>query len=216
MALAADWQDAEAALPADWLEARVELRLEIAGEADRALALLAPLQPLGSEAGISLRVVRGGTGPSAEGLRRALARLDSERLHGTLSVVSVEERETVAEAEAAPELSLPESWDAALAKLPADWSDLLGEIELSSSDWVEPGALLLAPINPLRIGATSRLQFRSASRFGFGASAGMVRRCLERCDGAGMRGEVRVLRVLSDSRPVGTQGPVWQVDGRMV
>lgn len=214
MALAADWQDAEAALPADWVEARVELRLEIAGEADRALALLAPLQPLASETGISLRVVRGGTGPSAEGLRRALARLDSERLHGTLSVASVEEREPVAEA--APELSLPESWDAALAELPADWSDLLGEIELSSSDWVEPGALLLAPVNPLRIGATSRLQFRSASHFGFGASAGMVRRCLERCDGAGMHGTVRVLRVLSDTRPVGTQGPVWQIDGRMV
>jgi hypothetical protein len=214
MALAADWQDAEAALPAGWVEARIELQLETAGEADRALALLAPLQPLRSEAGISMRIARGGSGPSAEGLRRALARLDSERLHGRLSVPSVEEREPAAEAP--PDLSLPECWDAALAELPADWSALLGEIELSSSDWVEPGALLLAPVNPLRIGLSSRLQFRSASHFGFGASAGMVRRCLERCDDAGMRGSVRVLRVLSDTRPVGTQGPVWQIDGRMV
>ena len=214
MALAADWQDAEAGLPAGWLEARVDLSLETSGDAERAMALLAPLQPLRSEAGISLRVVRGGTGPSPEGLRRALSRIDAERLHGRLSVTSVEEREPFAEAP--PEQSLSESWDAALAELPADWSDLLGEVELSSSDWVEPGALLLAPINPLRIGSTSRLQFRSASRFGFGASAGMVRRCLERCDDAGMQGHVRVLRVLSDTRPVGTQGPVWQIDGRMV
>jgi hypothetical protein len=214
MALAADWQKAQADLPSAWVEARVEVSLETAGDSDRVLRLLAPLQPLQSEAGISLRISRHGSGPSAEGLRRALARLDAERLHGTLTVSSIEEREP--EAEALPELSLPESWDAALAELPADWSDVLGEVELGSSDWVEPGALLLAPINPLRIESTSRLQFRSASQFGYGASAGMVRRCLERCEGAGMRGEVRVLRVLSDSRPVGTQGPVWQIDGRMV
>ena len=214
MALAADWQNAEAGLPAGWVDARVELTLETAGDTERALSLLAPLQPLRSEAGISLRIARGGSGPSAEGLRRALSRLDSERLHGTLSVTSVEERQPGLDA--APELSLPEAWDAALAELPEDWSDLLGEVELTSSDWVEPGALLLAPLNPLRMGSSSRLQFRSASRFGYGASAGMVRRCLERCDGAGMRGRVRVLRVLSDTRPVGTQGPVWQVDGRFV
>jgi hypothetical protein len=61
-----------------------------------------------------------------------------------------------------------------------------------------------------------RLQFRSASRFGYGASPGMVRRCLERCDAAGITGSVEVLRVLSDTRPVGTQGPVWQIEGRMV
>jgi hypothetical protein len=214
MALAADWQEAQAALPDGWTEARVQLTLETAADSDRTLALLAPLQPLATASGISMRITRQGSGPSAEGLRRALGRLDGERLHGTLSVVSVEERE--AEPVAEPELSLSESWDAALAGLPADWSDLLGEVELSSSDWVEPGALRLAPINPLRIGSTSRLQFRSASRFGYGASPGMVRRCLLRCEAAGMRGEVRVLRVLSDTRPVGTQGPVWQIDGRMV
>jgi hypothetical protein len=61
-----------------------------------------------------------------------------------------------------------------------------------------------------------RLQFRSARRFGYGASPGMVRRCLERCDAAGITGSVEVLRVLSDTRPVGTQGPVWQIEGRMV
>ena len=126
----------------------------------------------------------------------------------------VEERPVEPEAPVAP--SLPASWDAALATVPADWSDLLGEVELDSSDYLEPGALNMAPINPRRVGGTLRLQFRSASHFGYGASPGMVRRCLERCDAAGMTGRVTVLRVLSDTHPVGTQGPVWQIDGRMV
>ena len=42
----------------------------------------------------------------------------------------------------------------------------------------------------------------------------MVRRCLERCDRDSIRGRLRLLRVLSDTRPVGTQGPVWQIEGR--
>jgi hypothetical protein len=116
----------------------------------------------------------------------------------------------------APAAHLPGSWDAALASLPADWSDLLGEIELDSSDYVDRAALHLAPLNPRRVGTSLRMQFRSARRFGYGASAGMVRRCLERCDADGIRGRVEVLRVLSDTNPVGTQGPVWLLDGRTV
>jgi hypothetical protein len=218
MALVRDWRNAAAALPAGWSEARVQLILEQAGEEERALALLAPLQPLRSgTATVSLRVVRGGSGPSPAGLERALARLDGERLTGRLSVDEVAgQTPAPASAAAEPAPSLPRSWDAALAALPADWSDLLGEIEFGSSDYLEPGALELAPLNPRRIGDTLRLQFRSASRFGYGASPGMVRRCLERCDAAGMHGNVSVLRVLSDTRPVGTQGPVWQIDGQMV
>jgi hypothetical protein len=215
MALAKDWQDQEAELPAGWVDASVGLTLEDAAHTDRAIALLAPLQPVRSgRDAISLRIVRAGTGPGAEALRRGLGRLDAERLHGVLWIGTVEER--TAEAEAPPAPSLPASWDAALATVPSDWSDLLGEVELDSSDYLEPGALNMAPINPRRIGDTLRLQFRSASRFGYGASPGMVRRCLERCDAAGMTGRVTVLRVLSDTHPVGTQGPVWQIDGRMV
>jgi hypothetical protein len=44
----------------------------------------------------------------------------------------------------------------------------------------------------------------------------MVRRCLERLDAEGIRGEIRVLRALSDTRPVATQGPVWYVEGKAV
>jgi hypothetical protein len=215
MALVKDWQDLEASLPAGWRELKVRFTLEDSGHAERALGLLAPLQPVRTdESSLSLRITRRGPGPSAEALRRALGRLDAVRLHGRLEVASVEE--AAPEPEAAVDHRLPEAWDAALGTLPADWSDLLGEIELDSSDYIERAALRLAPINPLRMGKTLRLQFRSARRFGYGASPGMVRRCLERCDADGITGSVEVLRALSDTHPVGTQGPVWQIDGRMV
>ncbi len=154
MALAKDWQDVEAALPEGWVDANIGVTLEDATHTDRAVALLAPLQPVRSGPNaISLRIVRAGTGPGAESLRRGLARLDSERLHGALWVGTVEERPAKPEAAAAP--SLPASWDAALASVPSDWSDLLGEVELDSSDYLEPGALNMAPINPRRVGGTS-------------------------------------------------------------
>jgi hypothetical protein len=215
MALVRDWQDLEGSLPGRWVEARIGFTLEEAGEAERALALLAPLQPVRTgPAAALIRVARGAGGPSPEGLRRALQRLDAERIHGRLELTSVDE--TPAEAVAEEVHRLPQAWDTAVAALPPDWSDLLGEIELDSSDYIEPGAVNLAPINPRRIGSSMRLQFRSARQFGYGASPGMVRRCLERCDAAGITGRVEVMRVLSDSRPVGTQGPVWQIEGRMV
>jgi hypothetical protein len=215
MGLVSEWELARSGLPEGWGEVRVLLKLEDVRGTDRIVSLLAPLQPLRStDDTVALRISRGGSGPNPESLRRALARLDKERLHGTISVDTVQEG--VALAPAIATASLAESWDAALATLPSDWSDLLGEIELDSSDYLEPGTVCLAPINPRLAGDGLHLQFRSASRFGYGASAGMVRRCLERCDAAGISGKVQVLRALSDSRPVGTQGPVWQIDGRMV
>jgi hypothetical protein len=100
--------------------------------------------------------------------------------------------------------------------LPGDWSDLLGEIELDSSDYLERAALCLSPINPRRHGARFALRFRCARVAGYGASPEMVRRCLERCDEIGVTGSVSVLRVLSDTQPVLTQGPVWQISGQTV
>jgi hypothetical protein len=44
----------------------------------------------------------------------------------------------------------------------------------------------------------------------------MTRRCLARLDEAKIPGTVRILRALSDTKPVGTQGPVWYVGGRSV
>jgi hypothetical protein len=118
--------------------------------------------------------------------------------------------------EPAAPAGLAESWDGALAELPADWSDIYAEIELTSSDHLDPAALALAPVNPARYGATPGFRFRCARRFGYGASPGMVRRCCARLDEQGFQGEITILRVLSDTRPVGSQGPVWYVGGKVV
>ena len=58
--------------------------------------------------------------------------------------------------------------------------------------------------------------FRVAHKLGYGASPGMVRRCLERLDEERITGEVRILRSLADTEPVETQGPVWYIGGRSV
>ena len=42
----------------------------------------------------------------------------------------------------------------------------------------------------------------------------MMRRSLARLDTEQTPGALRILRVLSDTDPVGTQGPVWRVGGR--
>ena len=42
----------------------------------------------------------------------------------------------------------------------------------------------------------------------------MARRCFERCDEKGIRGSINVLRVLSDTHLVATQGPVWLSGGK--
>jgi hypothetical protein len=71
-------------------------------------------------------------------------------------------------------------------------------------------------MNPLRDGDRAALRFRVAHTAGYGAAPGMVRRCLERCDDESIRGSVSVLRALSDSNLVGTQGPVWLLGGKTV
>jgi hypothetical protein len=215
MRLAEQWDGVERGLDPRWGDARLELTIDDEAQRNRALALLGPAGPGRMGRSIRFFATRSGTsGVGPEAVRRLLRRLDEERIAGTLMLVSSDE--------APPEpaisrASLAAEWDAALAVLPADWSDLLCELELTSSDHVDRGALLLAPINPVQQG-TGRpgFRFRCAHTFGYGASAGMVRRCLERLDEAGFPGEVRVLRALSDSHPVGTQGPVWYVGGKAV
>jgi hypothetical protein len=71
-------------------------------------------------------------------------------------------------------------------------------------------------VNPSRYGGATGLRFRCARFFGYGVSAEMAARCLQRCDEDGITGEVQILRALSDTDPVSTQGPVWLVGGRSV
>ena len=93
---------------------------------------------------------------------------------------------------------------------------MLAELVLRSSDHLERGALLIAPANPTRDGKSLALRFRVARQFGYGVSAPMARRCLERLDEEGIGGELGILRVLCDTDAVATQGPVWRVGGKAV
>jgi hypothetical protein len=214
MRLAEQWNAIEQRLDPRWSDARLELAIEDGTQRTRALALLAPAGPGGVGTTIRFFATRSGVGVGPEAVRNLLRRLDEEDISGSLGFVSSDAAPASA---AMARASLATDWDTALAAMPGDWSDLLCELELTSSDHIEPGALLLAPLNPIQI-ETGRLgfRFRAAHTFGYGASAGMVRRCLGRLDDAGIPGEVRILRSLSDTQPVATQGPLWTIGGKAV
>ena len=206
MELAEQWD----ALRNGWSEARIRVTLEEPEHAERAAQLLGPLQPFRAAPGVlTFRVVG-----QSDGVRRLLERLSAERIRATLDVLASDP--IVEPPPEKPPPTLRESWEASLATLPADWSDLLGEVELGSSDWIDRAAVNMVPINPRRDGSRLAFRFRSARRQGYGAAPEMVARCLTRCDDDGIRGTVRVLRTLSDTHPVYTQGPVWQLDGKTV
>jgi hypothetical protein len=211
MRLVWQWVTLERELPPDWSDVQIMLKVR-EQDADRAAALLGGTNPLRGKDAIRLFVSRtGGVGPEA--LKRALLRLDRKDIAGTLELAGVTETEPPAEEEPR---TFTQQWDEAGATLPPDWSDMLAEIVLHSSDHLEYAALLIAPANPTRPGTGLVLQFRVARRFGYGVSSGMARRCLERLDEDDIGGELRVLRVLSDTDAVGTQGPVWRVGGKAV
>lgn len=218
MRLVEQWRAIEEGLPAGWSDARLELTPDSPSQLDRAAALLAPLMPGRTAKSIRFFVAHRGTGPSAEALGRALRRLDRAGIRGRLELISTGEPaiEPAPGQETPGQETLAASWDSEVAALPPDWSDVYAEVEFRSSDQLERAALLLAPVNPARFGDRPGFRFRVARQYGYGASPGMVRRCLERLHEEDIRGTVRVLRVLSDSRPVATQGPVWYVGGRAV
>jgi len=219
VSLGRQWRIIQAKLPDGWAHARLGLTPTSPQRLDRAAALLGPLAPGRAGATLRFEATRGGRGSSPAAVARALRRLDLERIRGTLELVSADEVAPAAQLRAAPlpeEVPLAESWDVVAANLPADWSDLYAQLDLTSSDHLDPAALALAPVNPLRYGPASGFRFRVARSFGYGASSGMTRRCLARLDERDIAGTLTVLRVLSDSKPVGTQGPVWYVGGKAV
>ena len=87
---------------------------------------------------------------------------------------------------------------------------------MRSSDHLPRAALLGAPLNPTRNPDAIALRFRVSGKQGYGASAGMVMRCLERMDADGITGRISVVGGLSDAENAVTQGPVWRLAGRSV
>jgi hypothetical protein len=214
--LVAQWAAIRAGLPADFGEVTLRLRLRDESQAVRASALLAPL--LAGRTGTEVRFFCSGhAGPQSEEIvRRLLDRLDREGIWGELELVLQTDRPAAEEEAQTVSPPLAQQWGEALAELPPDWSDVLAEVELTSSDYIAPAALQLSPVNPTRDGKRFALQFRCSRTFGYGAAEPMARRCLERLDAAGIPGRLRILRVLSDTEPVATQGPVWYVGGKVL
>jgi hypothetical protein len=208
-------------LPRGWSLAHLELTVDREEDADRAALILAPATPGRTRRSFHFYVHGGTTGlaPTPELVRRVLQRLDEEGIAGHLELVHEEPAPADAAATRwrgrAPR-PLAAQWDELAQRLPPDWSDLYAEIELDSSDFLERGALLLAPVNPARYGGPLALRFRCAKDKGYGVAAVMARRCLERLDGERITGTVRPLRVLARTALVATQGPVWRLGGRSV
>jgi hypothetical protein len=211
--LVGDFNRIDSELPDDWAEAQLLLTVRDEGRCERAAALLGPATP--GRRGNRIRFVAGrrGTGLAPDAVRRLLRRLDLEGIAGELQLVRATEapKEELRRAR-----SLRDDWERALETLPPDWSDVYAEVRLDSTDYVERAALLLAPVNPARFGGATGLRFRCARTFGYGASPAVAARCLQRCDEEGITGHVSILRALSDTYPVATQGPVWYVGGRSV
>ena len=211
MRLVEQWKGIESGLDPRWNDVRLSLRIDAEEARDRAAALLGPAGPGFSGNTLRFYVARGGHGIGPEAARRLLGRIDSEGISGELTLVGA------SEAEAAPQVARPTlaaEWQAALEVLPSDWSDLVAELELDSSADVDRGAVLCAPINPIQSTGRPGFRFRCASARGYGASRGMVGRCLTRLDEAGITGHVRITRALSDVHPVGTQGATFVVGRR--
>ena len=190
----------------------MSLRAEDVTQQARVGAILGPLNPGRSADSFVFLLVAGGGVNGGEAVKRALARLADERIGCVLRLLDAAEATAPAEAPVPGSLAL--AWDAAQLTIPSDWSDVYGEIALESSDLLERAALLLGPINPYRNPDAVAFRFRAARLAGYGASVGMVRRCLERLDADGIGGTVTILRALCETRPVATQGPQWVEGGK--
>jgi hypothetical protein len=209
--LVEQWNRVESGLDPRWSDLRLSLRIDAEEARERAAALLGPAGPGLSGATLRFAVSRTGGGIGPEAARRLLGRIDAQGIAGELTLVSA------SEAEAPPPAARPTlaaEWKAALEVLPSDWSDLVAELELDSSADVDRAAVLCAPLNPIQSTDQPGFRFRCASERGYGASVGMVARCLARLDEAGITGHVRLTRVLSDVHPVGTQGATFFVGRR--
>ena len=211
MKLVDQWRTIEARLPRDWQDVRLTVATEQASDLPRAAAVLGSAGA--GRAGEQLVIHVQRSGPSSPAaVRRLFKRLDNDRVWCTLERGDIGKE---APATTEPPSSLAVSWDEALAELPVDWSELLCRLEISGSDLLPRAALLCAPINPTRDRESIGFVFR-AGRVGYGVSAGMARRCFERLDAEPIEGSITVLRVLSDTQPIASQGSSWIVAGRVL
>jgi hypothetical protein len=208
--VADQFSELQSQLPADWADVRLAVVVDDESQSERVAALLAPLGSVRSRNRVQLTISR--HGGAVERLRRLLARVDRDRIRAQVELVTFSASPPEPGETPTSWPPLEDAWLAALATVPDDWSDLYAEVELGSSDFLPPGALRLAPLNPSRPDRGLAFRFRVARSFGYGASAEMARRCLARLDEDGIRGRLLILWVLSDTKAVATQGPVVYTD----
>jgi hypothetical protein len=203
-------------LPVGWSAASLVVTVPDETQIRRAGLILASLAP--GRAGNTFRVTLSPPGAGAaspEAVRRSLDLLERERIDARLTLAGATAPQPLQTEPRRPPLAA--AWDDLAETFPADWSDVYAELELASSADVDLGALLLGPLNPfLHDGPRPAFRFRVAHRFGYGAAPAMARRCLARLDEEHIAGRLRALRVLCDTSPVLTQGPVWRENGRAV
>jgi hypothetical protein len=214
MKLVEQFSDIEAGLPEGWERVRLTLAPEQPADIARVAQVLGAVNGGRVGSAIVFDVTRAAGPQGAQRVARILEHLDRERTWCTLAVDAVVEGAAAATPTEHGHTAIAEAWDDALADLPSDWSDLLCEVAIDSSALLDRTALLCAPINPARAGTRVAFTFRCSSRSGYGVSPSMARRCFERVDEEGISGRVSVLRVLSDTDKVYTQGPVWLVGGK--
>jgi hypothetical protein len=210
VSVAEQYRELESRLPAEWADARFVLNVEDASRAERAASMLTAFQP--GRVGGQVRFSVPRRGGKREQARRMMERIDREGIKGDLELVTASEAPPEPAEFRAEWAPAAEQWEAAFATLPVDWTDVYAQVELDSSDFLDRGALLMAPLNPARYSDTAGFRFR-VGRYGYGAAPEMTRRCFERLDTEGIGARVTILHALADTKPVMTQGPVWYLNG---
>ena len=212
------WSEVVAGLPRGWQTASVALELDDPAQVERTALILGPAAPARVHSTFRIDFARDGHAlvPGPQLVARVLARLDREGIGGRLEAVGSAGAEAGADGLRGPGNPLATQWSALVGALPDDWSHLLAQVDLDSSDFIDRAALLIVPTNPSLVRDSRSLRFRAARTAGYGVAVGMARRCFERLDRERITGRLSIVHVVSDARPVATQGPVWRMGGRSV
>ena len=155
MSVAEQYRELESRLPAEWADARFVLNVEDASRAERAASMLTAFQP--GRVGGQVRFSVPRRGGKREQARRMMERIDREGIKGALELVTASEAPPEPAEFRAEWAPAAEQWDRAFAALPVDWTDVYAQVELDSSDFLDRGALLMAPLNPGPVQRRDRL-----------------------------------------------------------